>query len=332
MNKIISLLALFIGPWTVKAATGVVIALNAPLVLSPKLHQPPVQELRKGETLFIHDKHLRDEMGDDAFYETVDRLGRVAYIPKRFVKLITKNESEYDQSITFSSHDPTDYRLVEPLNENYPFYSPEKYRLNFAFVIGSDAQNSYEEKSSPLNQSFSYQLGGKFILSKKLTFDKSGRSYFGVIGLFSASTSEFEFSTLAIDEAQTRLGIGPYYSYDIYRSINWNLLLGGGFTVNYHLLTSDRNDRDPDPAFIHEEERTFSGFSLSPLISLELNRKITQEFQLIGGFDFQAFLPYSVSDSSTAQYEELWDAGHPNSFEEDLTFNGQFYLGMRAQF
>ena len=110
MKKIIALITLNLLTLSSSfAGKGVVLVLQAPLLHGESFDSHAVTHVRKGQEIFIHDKHFGlssdkitfDGMADyedidkiedgyykEGFFQTLDSNGSPAFIEKRYIKLI----------------------------------------------------------------------------------------------------------------------------------------------------------------------------------------------------------------------------------------------------
>ena len=128
MKKLLLIGILFLlSSSTLFAARGIVLVLEAPLLLKPDIEAPISMFVRKGEKIFIHDKNAGLSLNDvqydlttrnvtydqgpsgKLFLQSVDSQGRAVWIEKRFVKLIYKDDREFTESISPFKKDPKDF-------------------------------------------------------------------------------------------------------------------------------------------------------------------------------------------------------------------------------
>ena len=168
-------------------------------------------------------------------------------------------------------------------------------------------------------------MGGRLVISHKISYDKYDRFYFGMIGFITSSKNTVEFKNDNVaEESRDLIRVGPWFTYDAYKSDKYRLAIGTGFTFNYH-----RSTLFIDNASIGEE-RIFSGFSLSPMTSTSL--QITEVFpntDLIGGVDLSLFLPHSVKTTDQPTYPELWSEDQISS---GLKAQASVFVGVQVRY
>ena len=146
------------------AGRGLVITHEAPLLPKPSFETRPIQHVRKGDVIYIHDKHfgladyqvtfsgyidedspdynkIEDGIDKEGFFQTFDKLGQIAYIQKKYIKLIFKDEREKESALVPWKNDPTDYRLEEPLPKNYPLYTVTGLKASAALALSPGSKN-----------------------------------------------------------------------------------------------------------------------------------------------------------------------------------------------
>ncbi|MEK6626590.1 MAG: hypothetical protein AABY86_16605, partial [Bdellovibrionota bacterium] len=164
------------------AAQAVVIVLQTPLFADSKLDSTILQYLRKGEHLYIRDSNIspsphsknydsnNPEEGEEyfpvfhniphsGFFETVTRTGQSAFIKADHVKILYSDEREKLTEISPFEHDPTDYRLEEPLPPKYPIYNPDRYRMALAYAFGPQRKVNYPYPSLITSEDFKVRKG-----------------------------------------------------------------------------------------------------------------------------------------------------------------------------
>ena len=305
------------------AYDGVVIVLEAPLLKGPSLSSTVLQTIRKGERVFIPREYYVDGTLPD-FVPTFDRAGNPAFIPAKYVKVISGTDNESKQPIRLA-HDPTDYRIEEPIPSTYPFEDRSFLRASISFIVGNNTTSPYSYNSSFDKQKYRAEMGGRLVISHKISYDKYDRFYFGMIGFITSSKNTVEFKNDNVaEESRDLIRVGPWFTYDAYKSDKYRLAIGTGFTFNYH-----RSTLFIDNASIGEE-RIFSGFSFSPMTSTSL--QITEVFpntDLIGGVDLSLFLPHSVKTTDQPAYPELWSEDQISS---GLKAQASVFLGVQVRY
>lgn len=305
------------------AYEGVVIVLEAPLLKSPDINSTVLQTIRKGKRVFVPNEVVVDGSVPE-YIPTFDRAGNRAYIPGRFVKVITGTVAENKQPITLPYHDPTDYRLEEPIPASYPFDDRPFLRASLSFMIGNSTQSPYAYNSSFNKQNYPSELGTRISVTKKVTHDRYDRFYFGFIGFItnSKNTIEFKNNNLA-DESRGLLRLGPWLTYDSFKNDKYRLTLGTGFTFNYHRTTLFVDSG------LTSEQRIFSSYSIAPMMSSNFQiTDILPYTDFVAGLDLSLFLPHTQKDVEEPQIPELWSGS--NQIDSSLKVQAALFVG--AQF
>ncbi len=333
------------------AGYGIITTLEAPIVRSLNVDAPTVMTARKGQKIYIHDKYFKNgpndviyikedknqdfgafetEEGYEKFYETLDKNGQKAYISRYYVKLITNDQREFTQKITPFKPDPNDYRLAEPLPENYPFQSPEMGRARVSLSMGPDIKSNYNYNSILTEEDFSNRYGFELAFGRKANWDTENRFYFGAIVQAWTSEARFQlFDDRKTTESRSQLSAGPYLSYDPYRDNDMRLTMEASLLVSYTRNLVKQTDLSG-----FSEERLFSGLGFSPRLSSYIQWKtMSQSVRFISGFDVQFYMPQSLT-SSTEPISDFW-----NEFEDEtdrvsipLTAHWSLFLGIQTDF
>lgn len=306
---------------------AVVIVFEAPLLKEPKMNSKVLQTLKKGSKVYVP-----NEIGNlytlPDFIQTYDRVGDVAYIPTKYIKIITNDVTESEMPIAYPKHDPTDYRIEEPIPNTYPFDNTSFLRASVALSLGNNTKSPYSYNSAYTGQSFSAESGARISYTHKIKFDNYDRYYFGLIGAINTcnNTINFQNQNLA-KENRSMIRLGPVVTYDFFKSSNYRLTLGTGFTYNYH--KSSLKVFAPNGS---SEERLFSGYSLSPFASSAIQMvDIFPQIDLIGGADLNLFLPHSQKSSDAINLPALWGTD-ANQISSGLKPQVSFFIGAQVKY
>ncbi|MBF0208301.1 MAG: hypothetical protein HQK53_15600 [Oligoflexia bacterium] len=198
-----------------------IVVFEAPIFQQETINAKVVDRVKKGKIIHIHPQHFSSSESEvetkSDFYRTFDSNGQDAYILKEHVMLITNDTRESPPAID-NKNDPTDFRLAEPLPENYPYYD-DKHNYNLAISIGTKSELSdlYIPKPS-IDQR---ESGMPVELNLIITY---APTLFGVTVVYAHQTNKY----LLIDGTTTTekyrsLGIGPYFSVALWRKLSHNL-------------------------------------------------------------------------------------------------------------
>jgi len=323
MKKMILFFILFSN--VALAGRGLVITHEAPLLPKESFDTRPVQHVRKGQVIYIHDKHfgladyqvtfsgyidegspeynrVADGVDKEGFFQTLDKTGQIAYIEKQYVKLIYKDEREKQSRLVPWEHDPTDYRLEEPLPKNYPLYTVTGMKASAALSFGPARKLNYPFTRDIVRETYSGRFGGEFTFARKIAFDKYDRFYFGGMGhVYTAFNEFFLENGFQAEEFYAELGAGPMISYYFFRGEDWGASLNSGITINWQrVLVSQSGNGE-------SEERIYSGFIFTPKFQLLLTRSnLVPEIDLLLGANFQFNIDTQLTSGQTIQINELW--------------------------
>ena len=326
MKKIIFFLCLLLQS-NAFSYDAIVIVLEAPLLKEASLHSTVLQLVRKGKLVYVP-----NEIGNlkklPEFIQTYDRVGNIAYVPSKYLKIITNDLSESRMPNQYNGNDPTDYRLEEPIPASYPYDDNSFLRASFALLAGNNIKSPYEYNSSLNGQSFSSESGGRLNLSQKIKFDKHDRYYFGFLGIISSSTNTIQFKNAnKASESRSIMRIGPSITFDAFKNNDYRLTLGTGFTYNYHKSVLKMSGPSGS------EERFFSGYSFSPMATTLIQiLNIFPNTDLIAGTDFSLFLPHKQSTHDEITIPALWGSDAPTQIQAGLSPQVSFFIGLQAKY
>ncbi len=317
------------------ALEGTVIVLEAPLFSKPNTKTRIVQYLRKNDVINIHNQHappllyqIYDEPilkgmshSSSKFFTTLDRTGKTAYVLKDHVKLIYKDIREfYDRSKL--KHDPTDYRLAEPLPENFPLQNTEKYIATVNLGLGSSDKISYPYPTSIDEEDYTSRKLVSLSYSKRIAFDFTNRLYFGVLTYYQQGSSKFTLNNYTTSrESSWQLGIGPYLSYLAYRNPRFHLSFYGGITYAYAKSAVKIRRASIDTTF----ERSFSGNVFKGRLGLQLAHTFLPGVDLTLSTQLEATLPHSLKSGDRQKATQLWNNG-----DDSISYSGVFSMSMLA--
>lgn len=321
------LMAAFLFAGNALCYDGIIIVLEAPLLKEAKLNSTVLQTLRKGSRVYIPNEIGNlDELPE--FIQTYDRVGNIAYVPTRYIKIVTNELSENKMPITYPIHDPTDYRLEEPIPTTYPFDNTSFLRTSLAFMMGNNTKSPYDYSTTFTKQDYSAESGVRFNLTRKIQFDHYDRYYFGLFGAITTTNNRIEFQNNNLaEENRSILRLGPIITYDVFKNTNYRITLGTGFTYNYHKSTLKMTGANGD-----SEERLFSGYSLAPFAnSLVQMVDVLPQTDLIGGADFNLFLPHKQTSKDDPAFPALW-GNNSNQISAGLKPQVSFFLGVQVKY
>lgn len=279
------------------AADAIVRVLQAPLLKEAKYDSVILQYVRKGERVYVPNPIASLEKWPE-FVETFDRAGNTAYVPSRYLKIISNDETENSQNINYGANDPTDYRLEEPIPTTYPFNNYSFLKTSISWTLGNNTKSPYDYGSTFTRQEYFTEKGARLTVLRRVAFDNYDRFYFGLFGSVSTVKNYYEFTNGGVStENRSLLRVGPLVTFDTYKNLDLRITLGTGFTYNYQKATIQRTESNGDG-----EERLFSGFSLSPFVTACAQfENIIPNTDLIIGSDFNFFLSKNLTAVSKAE-------------------------------
>lgn len=330
MKYFFALFTLFITK--LYAYDGVVIVLEAPLLKEAKLSSTVLQTLRKGSRVYVPNEigNILDTDEDlPEFIQTYDRVGNIAYIPSKYIKIINHKMSESKMPVTYPSHDPTDYRIEEPIPASYPFDNTTFLRASISLSAGNNIKAPYDYNSVFNSQNFSNETGARLIISRKITFDNYDRYYFGLVAAINTVNNTIEFANKnESKENRSVIKAGPIITFDAYKTNNFRFTLGTGFTYNYHKTSLKMSDNAGA-----SEERLFNGFSLSPFANTTIQATdVFPGIDFIAGTDFNLYLPHTQKSNDQIDVPELWASDSSNQIHAGLKPQVSFFLGVQVRY
>ena len=306
------------------AGEGIVLVLQAPLLKEPNFNSTVLQYIRKGEKIYIPNP-VFSEQNIPEFISTYDRAGNLAYVPSKYLKLISNDESEGITNIKYGEHDPTDYRIEEPISKKYPFNDQPLVKASVSFSVGNNIKSPYNYQKQFAGQDYTMETGGRFLVSHKITFDSYDRFYFGLLVDISSVHNGYLFRNNDLaDENRSNIKVGPYISFDAFKGEALRFTLGTGFTYNFH------------KAYIYftnaygNEERDFIGYSLSPLVSGYFQfLNIFPICDFIAGADLTLNLSRTLNATSSAVYVQDWPS---NQINESFSPQVSLFTGLQFKY
>ncbi|MBY0415221.1 MAG: hypothetical protein K2Q18_13705 [Bdellovibrionales bacterium] len=305
---------------------GIVLVLEAPLLKEPNMGSKVLQVLRKGSKVYVPNEIGRSQIFPE-FIQTYDRTGREAFIPSKYVKIITGLPNEARQAINYEGHDPTDYRLEEPIPPSYPFPNNEFVRASFSYHQASNANAAYKYGENFNEQKYGSESGARVTVMKKVSYDKNNRFYFGIMGAIASATNDISFAksfSATAHETRNVFKVGPWFTYDAYKSAKYQINIGSGFTFNYHMskLTLSFDE--------FSDGRSFSGYSISPMLSTGFQiLDVVPYMDVIGGADASLYLPHTLKAKGESQYPDLWSE---NQIRSNLKTQLSLFLGLQFKY
>lgn len=324
MKNIFLFLSLIIFSSYSYAKEAIVLVLQAPLLKEPSMTSNVLQYIRKGEKVYIPDP-VANIFPLPEYIETYDRAGNIAYVPSKYIKIITGDMKEYLTPLAYDKYDPTDYRIEEPIPTTYPFSNYAFLKAAFVLSYGTNVKSPYAYTNSIKSQDYSSEKGGRFILTRRVLFDQYDRFYFGMILGASSRRNLISFTNQdTATESRSLLQLGPILSFDIYKNFDYRLTLGTGFTYNLHKARISYTD-----SIGNAEARLFSTYSLSPYLTAYLQfQDFLPKTDLLFGTDVFFYLNRNLSADDPAELN-LWPS---DAIREQAKPQANLYFGVQVKY
>lgn len=324
------LVILFFSLNSAFAIEGTITVLDAPVFAEQSEKSKILYYKRKGESIYLHDGSTPKQKS--MFYKTVLPSGRVGFILKEHALIVFKDKREIGQKIIQFDH--TDYRLPEPLDEDYPFKAEfSGYRGHFQLALGQPNIQAYPYKQRVLDSSFKLSKEFNFIYTQRAKLDDfEDRVYFGAIGGFQVSTIEFVLTSQVAKQSLTTFYIGPYLSYEAYKGKKIGVSLYTNLQIHlYNNMSIELKDNDTG----EQELRDYSNpIGISPNLGSSVDfKKSFLGFDTTLGVNLRGIIPKTYTARDKASDPELWrdgDAG--DNFKQSLRVELSYTLGIRASY
>ena len=193
--------------------------------------------------------------------------------------------------------------MEEPLVEGYPLIIPKNHRGQFSLTAGFDTKANYHYPKDLLKEERGPGMGLYLSYGRKANWDTFNRFYFGGVFHYRLTQNQFTLLELArAREIKQEIGLGPYISYDTWRTRNYRITLQGSVVLNWNHITVKQTAGEG-----YSEERYFQGFSASPRLGsfFQINDVIPKT-DFVMGMDFQLTLPRLLPSSTPVKTPELW--------------------------
>lgn len=334
------------------ALEAVVTVLEAPMFQEKSINSPVVQYLRKGDIIRVHpslansrkyddmahnkeklealDKQLISDNTyylEDEFIPTVDRQGKQVYVLSEHIYVYFNDTREFGQTIP--EHDPTDYRLEEPLPPNYPLLTDSGHRGQFLFGLTSPYLESYPYPESAKSKGYTSPVDFNVTVLRKVPYDLQDRFYFGGSFNFRSFNNSYSFfDNRSSKEQGLKFGIGPYISYDAYKGEKNRLNIYGSIIFYFfnQLKVTQSNDQ-------FKEERNYRAFSLAPKLGFQYHRKkIFENADFVLGTSIEIESPSSFKTRTSTTETDWWRNKGEDKFTTNAIFSVSGYLGIQSSY
>lgn len=219
------------------------------------------------------------DIQQEGFFTTLDQIGREAYIPKVFVKPLYHDGRELIETVNRFDHDPTDYRVPEPLGPSFPFVEERNLTFHTHWGYSPGDQNRVDYGLTPLTEDYQGQSVVQIGVGKKLSFDKDRRWSFGFMGEASWQKSFIKLADNHFaEERMQKYGFAPFMSYEVFRGDKLTAEILSGIMVYPWVSFKSFETRSGSSTV----SRIFHAYQTSPFISGYLYSPPFLESQRIG--------------------------------------------------
>jgi hypothetical protein len=356
MVKLIALLSLIIALPTF-AIDAVVTVLETPLFENPDEYSKILQYVRKGDIISLHpsvkkidryhnlgpdgtsDKELygqsykeyqrqfpdplfKNEMYNyqegDEYIMTLTKRKRVAYIKRNHLHIYYETPKELSQKKL--SYDPTDYRIHEPLPNDYPFIKPHGKRGFITLGTGTFNRSLFPAPGEIKNQNSGTRSDLTLAWSDHIDFDLTQRLYFGALLNYTGMNRRVLFIDRELKENITQLGIGPYISYDAFRTDEslWSVNLSFTANIINKITITQQNSSG-------SEEQIYSNFNFTARTGIVYQRKkVFQDFLdfvVVGSLNFEPPTEYTTTLNQNNNSDWWKEASFTRKFLAEFTLS-----------
>ncbi|RLA65339.1 MAG: hypothetical protein DRQ88_09420 [Epsilonproteobacteria bacterium] len=344
MKKIICIILLL--PQLAFSKRAMIIVLEAPIFKKPSTEARIVQYARKGSIIYIDNRDIVDDptaftnkvitfkdvkipvppSGKQRWYTTLDRNGQQAFVLGQHIKVIYNDFREFNEDISKDGHDPTDYRLTEPIADNYPFTEGKEFRFNLAIGLGPGQKSNYNYNAPLSREDYRIRNGVAINILWPTEILKHFR-----IGLNAGFYSQMRRFYLddgqrSANETGGSFSLGPTINFDQFKGKSFQITYSAGLNFNWARYFVEQQSLNS------VEERLFSGIYLTPKIysTFQWQRvffdSVDLLLQLEGIFDY----PHSYNSKSDPILTPFWTPDNDKiSVPGGATF--LLYFGVQAK-
>lgn len=340
------------------ALDAVIQVLEAPLYESPNVNSRISQFKRKGDIIKLHPSEIIEndfpeyessnfsnlERDNDplfergklyspqpfyAFYKTISRNGKIAYVQKDYVKIFTKDARELDH--INPTEDLTDYRLQEPLPKDYPLWRKTDTITQLQIITGIPNYSPYPYSSNIIDTEYAYIKEFQFLMANKKDVEKNNRFYFGFYGGVHISNINYLTNNYKAQQENIRISIGPLINYDLYKTKTrvFNIFT----SIQYNVL--DQMNITVAGDFAEKEVRAFYSFlSFTQTIGMSYQfLNVFYENDLFLGVSSRLHAPKVYQTSSSSSQEDYWgEKRGATSYTQAMRAEVNFFIGLQRDF
>ena len=350
MGKLVKLATIFLGVSSLPAwaGKGIVLVYELDYLSDRSPNAKVIQTAVKGDQIYIHPRHfinsplerryekisdlnldeLESKRADDqGYYETLDNNGNQAWVKKKHVKLVFKDDREARQSISpynDRNWDPTDYRIEEPIPPDYPLMIKDRKRAFITAGTGPTPRTNYPYRDIVDTEEMINRIGFTLAYMNKVNWDKFDRFYYGGTGHFYGSGAKYQlFDGTIAEESRGEFGAGPIVSYDVWRTEEYKFTTSAALTLNRtRYLVSTKSDSG-------DEERSFSSWNFTPKLAAFFSWiNIIPGSDFIAGADMQMTFGHYLKPNTEPVVEDNWQNDSDEIF---IPFGGHMTLFIGVQ-
>jgi hypothetical protein len=311
---------------------GAVIVQQAPIFYQPNDKTPVIQWVNKGTIIKLHPEYGIRRTPDDPvakkaiFLKTIDKMGRVAYIKASHVEIFFETAREIEEQKLKKEAvaqkriwDETDYRIQEPLPDDYPFHK-EKNSATLSFFLG---KGYHSRQAYPFNQGITEGgADGKIDVLLNYCFQHGTRTCRGFSFQYSQLESSYTLVNRTATEKMKDLSFGLYFLFTALDREKFSLGLDTQLRANIHYSTiSQKNSLD-------EDQKRYIGYSPGLMVAPKLTLK-----HVVGKLDFvlmtQAIIngPYHMKSGNDVSNNDWWNNPTKDSFSRSLATDFSVLIG-----
>lgn len=359
-------LALMLLSFEALALEAVVTVLETPMFESKSYDAPVVQYLRKGDVIKIHPsvgndrrmnqyapspeklKALRDRMKEspeynedplfrgeeentfyieDEFIPTLDRQGKTVWVLSEHIYVYFNDSREYEQRVI--AKDPTDYRLEEPLQRNYPLKTVSGYRGLFLVGVTQPYTESYPYRQNVKRKGYNSPIEANLSFFRQAPGSYQDRLFIGGTLGFKTFSNSFSFADRRFSEERNiKLGLGPSISYDAFKGDKNRVNLSGTVLVNFIDRFQIKQSLDEKV-----ESRLYTGYSVSPRLNLQYHRKqVLPDLDFVLGTSMEFAIGTSYKAQDGAGESTWWNNLGDDKFSSNTAFSLGGYIGLQSAY
>jgi len=315
------------------AIDAVVTVLETPLFEAPDQDSRILQYVRKGDVIGLHPSVKKvdnyhnlgpDGVSDEDLYQqtykeyqgrfpdplfkneiynfkegdeyvlTLTKRKRPAYIKRSHIHIYYETPKELTQEKL--THDPTDYRINEPLPKDYPFIKPSGHRGFFSVGTGTYNRSYFPVPGTVVGQSSGNRADIMFAWSNQIDFDESKRLFFGALVNYTNMSRSLQYTDRELKEGLTQFSLGPHLSYEAFRTDEYVWSLQLSMTANVmNKLTITQQDSATT------EEKVYSKMNFSARTGIMYQKKKVFEdfldFVVLATIHFEPPTEFSTDSS-----------------------------------